>query len=721
MAVKGYPLGVRLEELHGGLGGKYSRRTLQRWLQSLARSQRIEVAGQGPVTVYKLPVKPTPPIPGHIGAIPSLVGAAQNISSGDMRSGEDQRTRISNEVLSQELLALETHPELRDQLLNVLFRGATPFDPSFYAALERLHLQCDFGDSANRITSLLWERALHNFANDEKDTREDKIEKVMLSLSALGHSFWILLTCLPQVMKTQKMSGRRFVNWCEAMLKRIGDDLGGQGFYESVVTFCESWPANALDALKVYQVEPKNAGLVAAMLGTLRRQQMPDALRIHLEAEEARFRENGNQLLRGVYFQSWTQDARAEKLSEAVWDGLVICARQKGPDDTDLLFRIGCTMVNIPQVTRSTKHHILHWLLSEASERSSELAKFCVAQLASFQRSSPLNPSPWKDEISKLILQILPIKKESKGTWDSLEFYLTSLIPNDTATFELLCKAIAKKNGGAWLSLLKAHPGMPSLLGQMKAAKQSELITDLCLSLDRSQRQIGLFLFDELHIEQLEVTRLTASKADICWLLLHEVEGSTIDGGGAARILVSLLGQTSRMGERFNDALQQEIILQVKNYPGKCGETFAAYSAQYEFLKKAVELRDRYFTALAEAKKSSLWRMEVPGYRRAVAQHQRDFQNQVQQGAKKHSVFLNFVHEVQLLYGKAWSTFVGESLSAPSQLSSFGHSVEFPRLELIDPEQMQFRRLVARSEINLIESRNQTPSEKSLIEARSES
>src|ERR1700677_4937056 len=140
----------------------------------------------------------------------------------------------------------------------------------------------------------------------------------------------------------------------------------------------------------------------------------------------------------------------------------------------------------------------------------------------------------------------------------------------------------------------------------MKAAKLSELITDLCLSLDRSQRHIGLFLFDELHVEQLELTKLTAAKADICWLLLHEVEGSTVDGGGAARILVSLLGQTSRMGERFTDALKQEIILQVKNYPGKCGEAFAVKSSQHKFLQEAVEIRDKYFAALAEAKKSSL-------------------------------------------------------------------------------------------------------------------
>jgi hypothetical protein len=605
-------------------------------------------------------------------------------------------------------------------LLKALFRGAIPVDPSFYRALERLHHQCEFGDTSHKITSLLWERALHNFSDDEKEKREDKIEKVLLSLSALGHSFWILLTCLPRVMKTQKISGPRFVRWCEAMLKRIGEDLGGQGFYEAVVAFCESCPENALDALKAYPVEPTNAGLVAAMLGTLRCQPLPDDLLPRLKAEEARFHENGNPLFRGVYFQSWTQDARAGRLTNAAWDRLVDFAHQKGSDDTDLLFRIGCTMANIPQVAGETKYHILHWLLSEASASSSELSKFCVAQLASFQRSSPLNPSPWKEEISKLVLQILPIKKESKGTWDSLEFYLTTLVPNDIPTFELLCKAIAKKNGAAWLSLLKTHHGMPSLLGQMKAAKQSDLITDLSLSLDRSQRQIGLFLFDELNIEELEVAKLTAAKADICWLLLHEVEGATIDGDGAARVLISLLGQTSRMGERFTDALKAEIILQVKNYPGKCGDTFAASSSKHKFLQAAVEIRDQYFAALAEAKKSSLWRMEVPGYRRAVAQHQRNFQNQVQEGAKKHSVFMNFVHEVQLLYGKTWSTFMGENLSAPSELSSFGHSVEFPRLELIDPEQMQFRRLVARSEINLIESRNQTPSAKAIVEPPSE-
>ena len=82
---------------------------------------------------------------------------------------------------------------------------------------------------------------------------------------------------------------------------------------------------------------------------------------------------------------------------------------------------------------------------------------------------------------------------------------------------------------------------------------------------------------------------------------------------------------------------------------------------------------------------------------------------------------MGMIHEVQLLYGKSWSTFAGEQLSPTSELSTFGHSVEIPRLELIDPEQMHFRRLVARHEIKLIESKNQIPTEKAFIEARSKS
>jgi len=52
---------VRLEEISSQIGRQVPRRTLQRWLKALVEAGRVEVIGQGPVTVYRIPASTPPP------------------------------------------------------------------------------------------------------------------------------------------------------------------------------------------------------------------------------------------------------------------------------------------------------------------------------------------------------------------------------------------------------------------------------------------------------------------------------------------------------------------------------------------------------------------------------------------------------------------------------------------------------------------------------------
>jgi hypothetical protein len=237
----------------------------------------------------------------------------------------------------------------------------------------------------------------------------------------------------------------------------------------------------------------------------------------------------------------------------------------------------------------------------------------------------------------------------------------------------------------------------------MKLVSQIQLVGRLCLSLDRYERHIGLFLFDELDIESIPQDLLGKAADSICWLLLHEAQCATITGAGAGRCLISLIGQIQRMGEEFSSSLKEELILQAKNYGGECGELFAKKASENKMLEEVVSAREMYFKALAESKSSPLWKMQVPGYSRAMEEFHRNFGNEVDQGARKHSVLMEMVHSVALLYGRSWSTFHGQQLGPTTKLSKIGHSMELPRLELIDPEQMQLRRLYAHREIQNIE------------------
>jgi hypothetical protein len=47
---------ARLEEISSKIARQVPRRTLQRWLKALTQAGRVEVVGQGPITVYRIPV-----------------------------------------------------------------------------------------------------------------------------------------------------------------------------------------------------------------------------------------------------------------------------------------------------------------------------------------------------------------------------------------------------------------------------------------------------------------------------------------------------------------------------------------------------------------------------------------------------------------------------------------------------------------------------------------
>jgi hypothetical protein len=215
-----------------------------------------------------------------------------------------------------------------------------------------------------------------------------------------------------------------------------------------------------------------------------------------------------------------------------------------------------------------------------------------------------------------------------------------------------------------------------------------------------------LFFFDKLHVTELPAVALAACDPRICWILLHEVAvvASGLNKESAGRCLLSLLSQANRMGASFTAALKQEILLQAENYPGACGKLFSEGAADNPILQEVMADQEKYFHALAQTKKSPVLQMQVQGYHRAMEEFSRNFYNEVKEGARKHSVFSQMVHEVALLYGLSWSTFQGNQLGEPTNLQRISHGTEMPRLELIDPEGMQMRRLHGLTQINMLEA-----------------
>ena len=633
-------------------------------------------------------------------AIPGLLDAA-NASFKSRQIGEHDIAfkRTPNDRLAAELAALKQTPEFAQELVRIIYGDAIPRDSAFYPPLVALAQYLDFSDTAKEIVGIVWAEAF---------TRLDagQVESVLLELTTVGQSFGLILGSLPHLVQRQYLSSKTVMRVSDVVAKHIGNTYG-PGLDRALEAFAERQPTEAIKVLSEVTPTDENRGILSILLGRLRICSSAASIGATVTQFEEKFKSSAQLVDRDVFYRSWFQETFSGRLT--VDDVVQLCAiaEAKGEADVQLLIGLVAIWMSTPQLSPPVFRRAFEWLEKQVVPTISDVSKLQVAQFASFFNQSQYQwPDAWRPNISPLVVSILPIEAEHLGIWDKLDFYLTSLLPADVPTFQTVMRELASRSGNTWLKVLKKHPGMVQLLNQMYAARQDQLIGEFCLSADRTKRHIGFYFFDKIHGTELPPTTLAACDPRICWILLHEVAvvASGLNKESSGRCLLSLANQADRMGANFTDALKQELLLQAKNYPGALGKMFTEASPCKPILQEVMADQDKYFKALAKTKESSVLQMQVQGYHRAMEEFGRKFSNEIQEGARKHSVLMQMVHEVAILYGLSWSTFQGNQLGEPTNLQRISHGTELPRLELIDPEGMQMRRLHALTQINLLEA-----------------
>ena len=169
----------------------------------------------------------------------------------------------------------------------------------------------------------------------------------------------------------------------------------------------------------------------------------------------------------------------------------------------------------------------------------------------------------------------------------------------------------------------------------------------------------------------------------------------TTQGKAVARFLIFLVPFVERADQDLQEDFYDELLLQLKNFPGACKDEFTARATDFPILQKAIAEAEQYFEALGTIRKSSINQIEVAGFARAAQLHARRFAAQVSKGSEELSIFTQLFKKVRLLYGHQWRTFHDGVLGASSDLKEISTSMEFPRMEFVDPEGMQLRRFHA--------------------------
>jgi hypothetical protein len=245
----------------------------------------------------------------------------------------------------------------------------------------------------------------------------------------------------------------------------------------------------------------------------------------------------------------------------------------------------------------------------------------------------------------------------------------------------------------------------------MQSSDVGSAISELILAEPPKCRELGLFFFDKLNLTTLPLEVFEKVDERRVALAFYELQRSVIHGSAIGRFLIFLVPLVARTSPALQNEFYNELVLQLKNYPGACKEQFALESKQFPILQKAISEVDAYFAKLENAYKSPVNQISISGFNRSARLHSRRMTNQVSKGAEELSIFTKLMKKVVLLYGREWRTFHGGVLGESSELKQISTSMEFPRMEFIDPEGMQLRRFHASSRIKELTAHNSSAKE----------
>jgi hypothetical protein len=187
-----------------------------------------------------------------------------------------------------------------------------------------------------------------------------------------------------------------------------------------------------------------------------------------------------------------------------------------------------------------------------------------------------------------------------------------------------------------------------------------------------------------------------ASEKQLEVALLELMCKPLIEAEKASAYLLALEPAFRNVKPALKQEFKNEMILQAINYPGACLDNWKKIENPSDLLKDVVADAEKHFERLNAVKDSPAISFTFPGCKEAAEREASEFSNKVSREAMDKSVFAKFAKNVHIIYGSKWAVMMEGKLGQATDFSKFGHSMEFPRVEIIDPEGMAIRRIQSR-------------------------
>jgi hypothetical protein len=570
-----------------------------------------------------------------------------------------------------------------------LFPSGIPVGQLFFDLLDDFHRWIGIHESGDEAIGLIWSEAMRRLTPNRQQ------DLLGVFVNQKGHDFFEHVGCLPTVLQSIQLPSSFLSSWFPDLYRAVANDVQ-TSVWEAIRTVCIHQSEIAIAALELLleRTEDRQLTVAAFMLGTLRTLGLTEEQASALAQIENLVASHADIRCREVFNRSWVTTASGTGLTADQMRGLYSRA-ELSENDLSSIVGVICHLVSFSMLPEDQALLAREWLSKAVIRALSSEAKHSVAAAADRLSRDPKQMPP---EVTDWILAILPVTEDNPGTWERIGSFLSHLLRKDGNQFTDVALKICRTSAITILRLL--HGGrFRHLMHDFKKHDISDLASQLALSVDTSSRKLGVYLFDQLDIDELSAEALRNSPPVVPRLLFYEMQRIILKPTTIARLLAGLEPIAEESTDWFKSAFFDELKLQCHNFSGGCRHEIEALSKNRPMVAQALEDVAGYFDSLKHAHDAGINAMEVAGFRRAATLQKQLFNKRVSDHGDSASPLVSLFKKVSLLYGRAASQFIESKLSNAMPLGQMTTSMELPMVDFCDPEEMALRRLHASAAI----------------------
>ena len=610
-------------------------------------------------------------------------------------------SQVDKKTMEDKAEELARDADSRPLVLSALFGEAIPVDESFYDKLTKYGNAIGFGVPSNKLIAAIWLDALKELNDEQKSVFLNRLFDVE------NHNFWRMVGVFPYFLPEAHLPSKFLASYLPRMGEKIGTDLGGGPFFQAVESFSSHVPLEAHEVLNSFyasrELSEMSVHIASILLGGVRAASRNSQFYSNVLAETEKSLLASISLKDRIYYhRSWSTSFSLGVVSVGELSNRLDVMLSGVKEEQEEAFRVIDACARSKREDDGFANFAFSWLSTHSSLAKSSLVKYvAVDAVWMLFVPTPKKPRVEQYESLKMILSMVqPISPKDLGTWHQLEYVLVEVIHWDKDKFVELLTTLFKANPGAFITLF-AEDGLEYIESELKPARIEDRICGLLFSEEDYSRKLGAVLFKSRQLSFHGVTPrmgLPPSAETLRKMLLEFVDDLML-GSNTSSFLLLMLPYVEESEDEFKSEFKSEMLLQAINYPGACLENWKSLRVTSDLLDEVIKSADTYFKRLREVAESPANCFSFSELAQASEHRLREQSRDLNEQVKQKSVIMNLLSVVNVIYGETWGSFIEGVLQKPTGFHGISHTLEYPRLEEIDPEWMEMRRLEARMKI----------------------